>query len=449
MGRRVLPVCAGRDTFLYSRVRARALVHAALYYAIAPPLLRSGVVVPPDAPPIERSTVRRLVALAVGAGCLCAWRLSRNGGSSPTFNAHENPAALHPQPLFRALSVMWVWAEYCWVVWWPATLSCDWSYPALPPIMTLADPRLAVLAPFVLMCLGAFGWACLLPTPRPRAIVCGAFGLLPFALASNLITVVGTAKAERLLYLPSLGACMMAALLVGKFAGGGGSGGGGAASPRALWLRRVLACAAAIAAVGGLSRQCSWYADVWCDGARLWAHAVAVQDGRPAWLRGGATTHALAEYGMQLSWAGRNAEAVAVLERQIAMCEAELDSKTWPTAGRVSVAGFAPLSIVYRILGDMQRSIAVADRGLAIIQRHRGTDRGAGSGALSSADLQMASREAARCLAARALAVFTHEPEKGIAQMKSALALVANSDSVVLALAQQLNDYLAKHGLSI
>ena len=47
-----------------------------------------------------------------GAISLGAWRLSINGGSPPSFNAFENPAALHPHPLYRALSVVWVWAEY-------------------------------------------------------------------------------------------------------------------------------------------------------------------------------------------------------------------------------------------------------------------------------------------------------------------------------------------------
>ena len=52
----------------------------------------------------------------------------------------------------------------------------------------------------------------------------------------------------------------------------------------------------AMLAVGVLGRQCSWYADVWCDGVALWGHALDVQEARVGtWLKGGATTHALAE----------------------------------------------------------------------------------------------------------------------------------------------------------
>ena len=48
-------------------------------------------------------------------------------------------------------------------------------------------------------------------------------------------------------------------------------------------------------------------------------HTFARQDSRPNFLKagvGGATSAALAELGMQLSWAGRMPEAVEVLMRQ-------------------------------------------------------------------------------------------------------------------------------------
>ena len=99
-----------------------------------------------------------------------------------------------------------------WVVLIPTPLSCDWSYPALPPISSLADPRIPALCAYIALCLAGAFWAALTSTRRPRALMCVATGLLPFVLASNLLTVVGTAEAERLLYLPSLGGCMGIAL---------------------------------------------------------------------------------------------------------------------------------------------------------------------------------------------------------------------------------------------
>ena len=289
--------------------------------------------------------------------------------------------------------------------------------------------------------------------------MCICFGVLPFALASNVFTTVGTAKAERLLYLPSLGGCMAAALFLGavvarveddddnegkemKEEGGckdkGDSSARAYASSTPTTPRALLAAALAMLAVGVLGRQCSWYADVWCDGVALWGHALGVQEARVGtWLKGGATTHALAEYGMQLSWAGQHARAVEVLERQVALCEAENDSQMWPTAGRMNVAGYAPLSIVLRLTGQHERSIAVADRGISAIRRHQG--------AAKPAEREMATREAARCVAARALSVFTSDPNEGMQQMRLAVEMVSSSDVVVLSLAKQLDDYLAAH----
>ena len=424
----------------------------------------------------------RIGALAVGAALLCAWRLSLNGGSAPRFNAFENPAALHPHPLYRSLSVIWVWAEYCWTVACPNELSCDWSYPSLPPITSLYDARLPALVTFVCGWAGLVSWAALLDTPRPRVLMAIAFGLLPFALASNLVTVVGTSKAERLLYLPSAGGCMLAGLLFARMAGcddgsrrafngaeggeqgagdGGGEGGGrsvdrpepapnapvSSADGRQLhqprWqllptIRAGVAWVAALLLVGALCRQCAWYADVWSNGVLLWENAVQTQDRRPGWLRGGVTTHALAEYGMQLSWAGRQEEAAAILERQIMLCEADLQSKAWPNAGRLQAAGYASLSIVYRLLGERTKSIAIAERGLSVI-------RLSGGGSAQQDDASAVAREAARCLAAKALSVYSGDSAQGIELMRSALQM-GSSDSVVLALAKQLDDHLQAVG---
>ena len=179
------------------------------------------------------------------------------------------------------------------------------------------------------------------------------------------------------------------------------------------------------------ARQCAWYVGLWSDGVLLWEHAVNVQQGRPEWLRGGPTTHALAEYGMQLSWAGRHAEAARVLERQIRLAEAGASSNTWPLMGRLNPTGYAPLSIVKRILGDHRGAVAVADRGLEIIHRS-----GAG------ADGTEQSREVARIVAARSLALFAMDPQAAVAQMQAALQMSAHRDAVVLSLAKQLNDHI-------
>ena len=127
-----------------------------------------------------------------------------------------------------------------------------------------------------------------------------------------------------------------------------------------------------------------------------------------------------------------------MLERQIAICETDVHSPSWPKSGRLDASGYAPLSIVYRILGDPRRAVAVADRGLELIRRAAAEQGSAGHPKQAAA----AASEAARCLASRALAVFITDQASGMEQMRAALSMSA-SDAVVLALAQQMNDFLA------
>jgi hypothetical protein len=453
-------LCASWDLLVFCAMPPTIVVHWVIYYCVALPLLRPGVLAKPTLPPAATwRLLVRLGGLAIGGAGLCAWRLVLNGGTLPRFNGFENPAALHPHPVFRALSVAWVWVEYCWAVWWPsAELSCDWSYPALPPIQTLHDPRVPTLIAFCCTWLAIFVWACAPSAPRPRVLMCIGFGVLPFLLASNLVTTVGTSKAERLLYLPSAGGCMAAALAAGRIAGGDdhrngeemgeaeeeekeqrerrpGSRSSSSPSPPA---RVVVALCASALGVASLAHRCAAYADVWCDGVLLWGHAVRVQGSRPEWLRGGVTTHALAEFGMQLSWAGRNEEAAGVLERQVALCESDMESNVWPMAGRLQVTGYSALSIVYRMLGREEQAVAIADRGLRVIQR-----AATAAGPDGQADAKMASREGARCLAARALALYARQPDEAVAQIRQAVHMAAG-DAVVLALAKQLDDHLQR-----
>jgi hypothetical protein len=62
-------------------------------------------------------------------------------------------------------------------------------------------------------------------------------------------------------------------------------------------------------------------------------------------------------------------------------------------------------------------------------------------------DARAVAREAARCLAAKALAVFSAgQTEQGVAQMRQALQMGGSADAVVLALAKQLSDHIQAVG---
>lgn len=121
----------------------------------------------------------------------------------------DNPLAHVPfGPRFgTAIVVLW---EYVQLLLLPLHLSADYSYHQIPLVTSWKDPRLllaaeAFLAVAVVLLLGGKH------TTRLRLGV--LFFLVPLALTANLLFPIGTIKAERLLYLPSFGGCLVLAAL--------------------------------------------------------------------------------------------------------------------------------------------------------------------------------------------------------------------------------------------
>jgi tetratricopeptide (TPR) repeat protein len=112
-------------------------------------------------------------------------------------------------PGVRMLTALAVFAEACRLLVWPFALSADYSYPQITPVTAIGDPRalagiglaLAIAAAFVV------AW-------RRSVVACLwiAAAVLPWTVVSNLVVAGGTIFAERLLYLPSAGACVLASM---------------------------------------------------------------------------------------------------------------------------------------------------------------------------------------------------------------------------------------------
>ena len=91
---------------------------------------------------------------------------------------------------------------------WPHPLSADYSYPALPLSPGPASARTA-LTLALLVALGALAMVRRGRAPRlDLAVAWFAITMLP---VSNLVVRIGVLLAERLLYLPSVAVCLLAA----------------------------------------------------------------------------------------------------------------------------------------------------------------------------------------------------------------------------------------------
>jgi tetratricopeptide (TPR) repeat protein len=162
------------------------------------------------------STLRALVPYALVAIAYLGWRRYLVGalGMPALPSLLDNPLA-HVGLSSRLGTALVILGDYVRLLMWPAMLSSDYSYNQIPVVTSALDPRLlvagAILLLLVLALIAGLRWA-------PVTAVAGVFFLVPLAATANLLVVIGTIKAERLLYLPSLGWCLAAGWLIARLA---------------------------------------------------------------------------------------------------------------------------------------------------------------------------------------------------------------------------------------
>ena len=113
---------------------------------------------------------------------------------------------------YRQLSWLYLCFVNIWLFFNPFNLSIDWRFGGAAVITSLADPLnlLTLLTLAVVSVLGV--WSVCGRGPAHRAAVVGlSLLVLPFLPASNLFFPVGFVIAERILYIPSMGFCMLVA----------------------------------------------------------------------------------------------------------------------------------------------------------------------------------------------------------------------------------------------
>jgi tetratricopeptide (TPR) repeat protein len=188
----------------------------------------------------------------------------------------DNPIAYQPFLLGR-LTALKALAEYARLLVFPLRLSIDHSYNALPPAASAAEPL--VVAGGVVLLAGALGLATAWKRRRAAAFAL-AFVALALAPVSNLLVPIGTILAERLLYLPSVGACLLAGALVSWSAARapGASGAPGGSQAPAV-TASIVASVPLVAVVGLLGARSIVRLLDWRDDRSIFASAIAVTPG--------------------------------------------------------------------------------------------------------------------------------------------------------------------------
>lgn len=125
----------------------------------------------------------------------------------------------------RIRTALAVLCDYASLLVMPVVLSADYSWRAVTPVASWFSLRPLVGLGLVIGSITVF----LRSNRRSPALgVLAIFPLVTLSLASNLVIPIGTVKAERLLYLPSVGCVLLAGVLLQQF------------RPKRAWLRAGL-----------------------------------------------------------------------------------------------------------------------------------------------------------------------------------------------------------------
>ena len=120
----------------------------------------------------------------------------------------DNPLASLPASwrILNALRIAW---KYVGLQVYPASLSCDYSYNAIP--LYSAWRYILPAAAAAVFVIALWMWTVL--TRRSPWLLAGSLYLVAFSVTANILVPTGTIMGERLAYLPSAGFCLLVALL--------------------------------------------------------------------------------------------------------------------------------------------------------------------------------------------------------------------------------------------
>ncbi len=175
---------------------------------------------------VDRAAALAPVALAVALHLILRVRALQGLILAQTVPAVDNPL-VRLDGIERLATSLSIAARYARLILLPVRLSADYSGNVIAAESSVFSPRplagLLFLAAWVLLALlpvlvalrrrGTVTAAPLLPR---QLALCAALFLLPYLVVGNLLFPVGAGMAERFLYLPSTGFCLLLAVLMGR-----------------------------------------------------------------------------------------------------------------------------------------------------------------------------------------------------------------------------------------
>ena len=159
-----------------------------------------------------KSITRFLALAAMGVAYLWFRKLINGPSTGILPSAGDNPLVMAETSLQYALTAAFIMALYIWRLVNPFTLLCDYGYNVVPLIRGISDGRnlltLVMVVGIMLLIVVAMRKAT--QEDDGRMLMALAWIFVPLLPASHIL-MLGTVVAERFLFLPSLGYCMLVA----------------------------------------------------------------------------------------------------------------------------------------------------------------------------------------------------------------------------------------------
>lgn len=138
-------------------------------------------------------------------------RLTVMGSTPPSFQSVDNPASFAESLATRTLSYNYIYSIHALLLIWPHWLCFDWSMGCIPLIRSILDPRNLASVLFWVVIFSACFKALFSPSERQRKYLTLGLALIavPFLPATNIFFRVGFVVAERVLFIPVAGYCII------------------------------------------------------------------------------------------------------------------------------------------------------------------------------------------------------------------------------------------------
>ncbi|XP_054845395.1 protein O-mannosyl-transferase TMTC3 isoform X1 [Eublepharis macularius] len=153
----------------------------------------------------------KLIVLMFSTLLLVVIRVQVIQSQLPVFTRFDNPAAVSPSPA-RQLTFNYLLPVNAWLLLNPSELCCDWTMGTIPLVESLLDARNIATITFFCVLGSLLVFSLRYPGDSSKTVLMAlCLIVLPFIPASNLFFPVGFVVAERVLYVPSMGFCMLIA----------------------------------------------------------------------------------------------------------------------------------------------------------------------------------------------------------------------------------------------